>query len=126
MNEHALTDSMMQREWEPRVSNFCAYWRATIFRLIAAFLLFSVLALMLLALGFTFYRDPVAALSVISGLVIAFGSIVGALWLSTKSKSVTAFLRGDGKDDKPEGLVSMKYRALKSKICPVVQFEDKG
>jgi hypothetical protein len=78
---------------------------------------------MLLALGFTFYRDPVAALSVISGLVIAFGSIVGALWLSTKSKSVAAFLRGDGKDDKPEGLVSMKYRALKSKICPVVQFE---
>jgi hypothetical protein len=119
-NEHGFS---MERNWEPHHSNFCAYWRATMFRLLWALALLVVAISILAVLGHAAYTDPVSTL-------IAVASIVGAITLLVLAATIGAWLEGrkyketnsDG-PTKPESLLAQRYRAYKHRICPTVSFD---
>lgn len=80
--------------------------------------------LALSALAFILYNDPATGFSVLFGFLFAIGTIFGAFVLTVQYEKVKQRRNDTKKANKPDGLLSMKYRAFKNKICPVVEFED--
>jgi hypothetical protein len=108
----------METWWEPRHNNFCAYWRATIFRVIFAgfFALFVFSFLSLVGSGV--YQHPIEALMIFGGFIGVIAFIVLVFFVLEKLK------KRKYDNDKPESLLVQKYRAHKSKICPMVDFKE--
>jgi hypothetical protein len=120
LNKHFFNESehWMERSWEPRHSDFCSYWRATTFRLLlAGFMIFAILAF-LFFIGVAVYNEPVQSLIVFSSIVLFLTVLAGYVWLIQKIQS-----RKKTNVDKPQSLIMQKYRAHKSKICPMVEYE---
>ena len=107
----------MEDSWEPRHSNFCAYWRATMFKLIWLAMIFFGAGFILFMLGSVFYLHPVESLKVtgiIFGIIMFFVALFFAfMGVSNVTEKVS----------KSDSLFVQKYRAQKSKICPKVEFE---
>ena len=109
----------MEYNWEPRHNNFCAYWRATMFRVLFAAILTAILGSILTMLGVGVYNDPL-------GAVIVIGSVLGLI----ATMAVIAFTlqffsnRKKAKADLPDSLFMQKYKAHKSKICPMVEYDS--
>ncbi len=108
----------MEYNWEPRHDNFCAYWRATMVRVLFATFLTVILGGLFTMLGVGVYNDPLVA-------VIVIGSVLGLI----ATMAVIAFTlqffsnRKKAKADLPDSLFMQKYKAHKSKICPGVEYE---
>jgi Flp pilus assembly protein TadB len=120
LNKYFFNESehWMERSWEPRHSDFCSYWRATVFRLLlAGFMIFSILAF-LFFIGGAIYSEPVQSLVVVLVIVSFIAMLVLVAWLTEKMKS-----RKNSNYDKPQSLFMQKYRAHKSKICPMVEYD---
>ena len=113
MNNDGWTDYIMQKYWEPRHRDFCSYWRATIGRLLALAFFITTVFTGLLAVGNLVYMYPMAALWFV---LVIIGTVVGLLLISNRLKS--------RKQNQPEGLVSQRYRAYKSKVCPIVEYSE--
>jgi hypothetical protein len=118
MNEYGLTDYSMQNNWEPRHSDFCSYWRATVFRAIWASVLLFFAGLIIFAAGIGTYNNPVAALSIVLGGILFIGTVILFFFGIEKLKA-----RNKSKVNEPESLLMQKYRAHKSKICPMVEYD---
>lgn len=117
MNEDALTDNMMRRDWEPKVSNFCAYWRATVMRLVLFGLLASLGTVMLIALTFAVITAPGMVFFLFTLFAFVVLASYGVITLAERRKQVKM------RQEKPQGLFAMKYRAIKDKICPNIEFD---
>jgi len=109
---------IMYKDWEPKHSNFCAYWRATMFRIVGVCLATLFAGFILLLIGNLFYTEPVKSL-------IGLGSVIGVfvVLISMVVASEMIKERKQLADKKPESLIVQKYRAHKSKICPTIDFE---
>jgi hypothetical protein len=118
LNKNFLNGRSMYYDWEPKHNNFCAYWRATMFRVLFAGLLSLVCIGILSMLGAVVYTDPMGALavvvSVIGILATVFGVIAFLQYLENRKKTNA---------DKPDSLFMQKYKAHKAKICPMVEFK---
>jgi hypothetical protein len=107
----------MEYNWEPRHSNFCAYWRATTFTLVWLVLIaFGIIGL-LYTLVMAIYANPIIALKVTGAFILV---IVGAIALGLCFVGISKMNKTVAKSN---SLFVQKYRAQKSKICPVVEFE---
>ena len=118
LNENFCNVNNMRSYWEPKHNNFCAYWRATMFRMLFAGLLSIFVISLLFGMGVGIYNNPMDAL-IIAGIVLAlFSGIVGValtvMFFDNRKKSKAA---------KPDSLFMQKYKAHKSKICPMVEYD---
>lgn len=117
LNKNFFNESSMQYHWEPKHNNFCAYWRATVFRLLfAGILSFMCLGLVTL-MGIGAYHDPI-------GAAIFVGSLVGFISIVVACIAVAVYLDNRKKTNKPDSLFVQKYKAHKAKICPSVEFKE--
>jgi hypothetical protein len=120
LNKHFFNEYYHNMEywWEPRHNNFCTYWRVTIFRIIVACLLVVAALATLYFIGGAIYYHPIDAL-ILTGTVI--GVIVFCILAVLISEKLMS--RSYKHDSKPESLLMQRYRAHKSKICPMVEYK---
>lgn len=104
------TSSWGRSVWENRHRDFCSYWRATVLRSLFAVLLTCFGVFALVGLGSIIYQNPV-------DFAIAFGLIVGFV------AAVIAARNRTYREPKPEGLIAQRYRAYKSRICPMIEYD---
>ena len=127
----------MERNWEPRHNNFCSYWRATFFRIVFitmfASFIFALLSMMVLFItmfaSFIFdllsmmvlgtIANPMAALAVLGVILAIIALIVGGVLAHT---GYTAYAKKNA--DKPDSLFVQRYKAYKSKVCPMVEYDE--
>ena len=115
MNEEGY---WMERYWEPKHSNFCSYWRATMFRVIGVCFVTLFAGFFIFLIGSAFYLEPLASLSGLGSGIGVIAILVSMVFASEMIKE-----RKQLADKKPESLIVQKYRAHKSKICPTVDFK---
>ena len=116
MNDDGWTDYIIQKYWEPRHRDFCSYWRATIGRLLALAFFITTVFTVLFIVGNLVYMYPMNALWFVLVIINIVAAVVGLIGISERLKS--------RKQNRPEGLVSQRYRAYKSKVCPMVEYEE--
>jgi hypothetical protein len=116
LNEDGVTQYSMERFWEPKVNNFCAYWRATIVRLVAATTSLSIAIAAVVGISILSIQNPWKAFSVVSVII----AILAALF------SFFMFFVGLGKAKKvfnnSDSLIVTKIKTYKAKICPNVTY----
>ena len=117
LNQHMLNQNEYHMEkWEAKHSNFCSYWRATLFRVlwsvICGVFLLTMLGMMLVAA----YMNPLQALYVVLVAAAVIASIIGCVLANEYFE--------DRKEAnlEPKTLIGKQYAAYKSKICPSVEF----
>jgi hypothetical protein len=106
-------------------TDFCSYWRIVMFGLLEYLVLVAFLSLIVLFMAVSFYVNPV---STTIGLVAIFSIIFGVFGFH---KLVIFLKENKQKHDydvafnrKQEGLLRMKYRSWKEKICPKVEYNE--
>ena len=102
--------------WEYKHRDFCSYWRATVGRMLFLSLLTAAAIVLLIGLGNAIYFYPLELLKGVGIVIGIIAAVVGLAIIFEKLKS--------RKQNKPEGLVSQRYRAYKSKVCPMVEYEE--
>ena len=115
-NTHGDNDWYMHDRWEPRHNNFCAYWRATMFRVLWAITLTVFIGLLLFVTGDAIYQHPI-------DFLIIIGTILGLIALGAAALGLTHWLQKREKKEVPESLFVQRYKAYKSKVCPGVEYE---
>jgi len=119
LNRHFFNnDYCMERRWEPKHNNFCSYWRATMFRVLFAAILTVVFGFILTMMGVGAYKHPLDAMIIVGSLIGFIAAIVGCAWLASFFD-----IRKKANADKPQSLFMQKYKAHKSKICPMVEYD---
>lgn len=118
LNKNFFNESSMQYDWEPRHNNFCAYWRATMFRMFFASILILVLGFMLTMLGVVVYLEPLR-------VAIVVGTVLGLIATIVGIAAIAVFIddRKKANANKPDSLFMQKYKVHKSKICPMVEYD---
>lgn len=87
------------------------------FRIVTLVICLAVVGFLLSGLGMLVYQNPIEVLKAVGFIIGAIAAAAGLIWASENLKK---FRRSDA----PEGLVSQRYRAYKSKICPMVEYEE--
>jgi len=119
LNKHFFNEDSfcMERTWEPRHSNFCSYWRATVFRLLFATALFSIIAFAFSMLAYALYAHTGQTLLVIGGGIIFCVILIGIPLLL-----VVGTDRIKESEAVKNSIVLQRIRNHKSKICPSVEY----
>ena len=112
------TFAAMKHLWEPKHSDFCSYWRATILHIIAAIFISALILIFMIAVILAIYLEPVAVAIGTGVVIVGIASGIGIVYLTEKLKNRSKNTK------KNESLIMQKYRAHKSKICPMVEFEE--
>jgi len=119
VNKNLFQNSHMPY-WEDNHRDFCSYWRATVFRVIFASFLSLLILVFAVILGAAVYKDPV-------GFALVIGSVTTIVAGSIGLFDLLIYLRDrhrrKASTEKPEGLLAQRYRAYKSRICPMVEYE---
>ena len=115
MNQYSSYEKEMEYQWEPRHNDFCSYWRATVFRMIAVALTVALSIMIIGLLGLNVYMYPWETLKIVGSIVGVFVFLVGMLFLFAAA-SVS-------KEKLDKSLFIQKYKAHKSKFCPMVEYE---
>jgi len=118
LNKNFLQDDFMERGWEPKHASFCKYWSATMFRIVAAVIVGSTLALFLLLISSAIWYQPFVMLIVVMVIIGIIGTILGIAVLVGHIQSRPA------KDYEPKSMMAMKYYSFKNKICPMIEFKS--
>jgi hypothetical protein len=109
--------------WEARHTNFCSYWRATIIKSIVATLLAAIGIIILTALGISIYENFIefatAIILVATTVTVIFGGSALIRYSIDRFKNRSAAET----PQKPEGLFAQRYRAYKSRICPMIEYD---
>ena len=109
MNEYEYDMST----WEYRRNNFCSYWRATAIRLVAIVVCVAIVISFVISAVTVFIIAPVqAGLTVL--LIAAVFSVLGLIAYLSNRRSNTK---------EPTSLFAQRYRAYKSRICPMIEYE---
>jgi peptidoglycan/LPS O-acetylase OafA/YrhL len=98
----------MEISWEPRHSDFCSYWRATITRLVAALALVALAILVVGTIGTVIYMYPIDAIITVGGIIL----LIAVIMLSEKLKELSA----------NRTQTTKLYSAYKDRICPMVEY----
>ena len=109
----------MQRNWEPRHNNFCSYWRATMIRSVFAAFLVSLVCVGVYMLGNVVYYYPSETLKVVGIVTAMFATIFFIIMIALYLDD-----RKDKRADKPDSLFVQRYKAYKSKVCPMVEYDS--
>ena len=121
-NTRADYEHYMHDNWEPRHNNFCSYWRVTMLRLVVTSVLSAVILgatiVFGLVLGNFIYNHPWDFLISVGVVVALFGTLVAAVYI------IAGIDHYQNKPKKPDSLFMQKYKAHKSKICPMVEYEE--
>ncbi len=104
--------------WERSHSNFCAYWRATVFRIIGIMFMSAFIGSAIVVLSFAVASNPLTA--GIAFLVI-IGVLGGLIGIALAHEYIKEYKE---KNPEPKTLVGKQYAAYKSKICPSVEFDQ--
>lgn len=116
LNEDGWSEVSMKNSWEPKHSNFCSYWRATIIRLIVATFLAFIVIICLYGGVVGAYQNPIIALKVVASGVAFLVGITGVVLI------MIYFDRS--KEKLNDNLFVQKYKVHKSKICPEVEYKE--
>jgi uncharacterized membrane protein (DUF485 family) len=116
MNEYGVSDRHMEYQWEPRHNDFCSYWRATIFRMVAVAFIAAVLTVFVTMIGFAAYTHPWETLRTVGIFIGVVAGFIGFVMLFA--------LASTSKEKLNESLFVQKYKAHKSKICPMVEYKQ--
>ena len=119
LNKNFFNGDSMFYTWEPKHNNFCSYWRATMFRMVFATALSLLAIAMVATLGHIAYTQPLPFFGAIVVIVGFFSLIVG---INVTIHAIT--FRDKRKSDKSDSLYVQKYKAHKSKISPMVEYEE--
>lgn len=119
LNKHFFNqDSFwMERVWEPRHNNFCSYWRATVFRLIFATALLTVIGIAFSMLAYALYAHTGQTLLTIGGAILLLVILIGVPLLL-----VVGTDRIKQSEAVKNSIVLQRIRNHKSKICPSVEY----
>lgn len=109
--------SLMDR-WEQDHSNFCAYWRATVFRIIGIMIISAFIGSAIVVLSFAAASNPLAAAITFLAMIGVIGGIIGIAVLHEYLEERKE------KNPEPKTLIGKQYAAYKSKICPKVEFDQ--
>ena len=115
MNQYNSYEKGMEYQWEPRHNDFCSYWRATVFRMNGVALIIALSAILIGMLGLATYMHPLETLTIAGYIVGVFVAFVCFLFLFAAA-SVS-------KEKLDKSLFAQKYKAHKSKFCPMVGYE---
>lgn len=121
-NSNGSNRYYMEDRWEPKHNNFCSYWRVTMLRLVFASAVTVVLSGLLFALGNVVYEYPWETLTTIATAVAMIGGLVGIIAAAITVQHLWD-KRKLSKKDVPDSLFVAKYKAYKSKICPMVEYD---
>jgi hypothetical protein len=114
MNNRFLNEySWDMRFWEANHGNFCSYWRATVFRLIALIICAAVVITIVMLILLAFIYEPIVAIKTISIIVAVFSVLGFITYLSNRPTS----------NEPPTSLLAQRYRAYKDKVCPAVEYD---
>ena len=121
MTDESNSDSRMILEWEPKRSNFCSYWRTTIFNALGVLTIFSLLGIILYGIGRAFILHTAVAFTTL-GIILALvafivGFAVTIVYIKEWNKKIA------NSEAVNESLFVQKYKVHKSKICPNVEFK---
>jgi uncharacterized membrane protein YesL len=108
----------MERSWEPRHSNFCSYWRATVLRVTLATALFSLVAYAFSMLAYFLYAHTGQTLFVIGGGIIFCVILIGIPLVL-----VVGVDHIKQSEAVKNSIVLQRIRNHKSKICPSVEYK---
>lgn len=118
-NTYGDNEVYMSHQWEPSHNNFCAYWRATMFRLLGAafFAFFATVAFVaLVMLIVAVSANPWPALYTVLGTIGVLGFIVAVA-------ATIAYFDSRSPSTKPDSLFVQKIKSSKAKVCPYVEFK---
>ncbi len=104
--------------WERKHSNFCAYWRATMFRILGLALVSAGLIALGVVLSAAVVANPPAAGYTVLAIVGFFATIIG---FAVGHEYLQEYKE---KHPEPKTLIGKQYAAYKSKICPSVEFDQ--
>lgn len=116
LNEHGYCQYSMQRNWEPKVNNFCTYWRVTMFRLLVATILALVCATVGVGFVLTTINNPI-------GVAVAIGFAISMFAVPTGVALI--FTTSSNRLNNSNSLFITKVRSVKNKFCPAVNYEEK-
>ena len=106
-------------------TNFCEYWRcffgSIIIGTISTVITLGLLAIVVFSLYDVFFGTRAAGSYIVVLVIWAIGSIIGLGTINEARKERRSY-----KESKPPGIFTMKYRAVKNKICPGVKFVNNG
>lgn len=123
LNKNFINETSMN-VWEYRHRSFCAYWRATMFRLVGAVLSAIGVVWFFGMIAYNIWMFPLAAVIAV-GIMLLFGAtgwaIFGILtWLERRSTDSWEY----EKPAKQDSLFVQKYKSYKDKFCPTVDFKE--
>lgn len=109
-------DERWMQQWEDNHSNFCSYWRATVFRLAWVAIVAAFVLTLLGILAVVSYLHPIQVLSVVLVSCAIIASLVGVVITHEY------FKERKPANQEPKTLIGKQYATYKSKICPTVEF----
>ena len=123
LNSYGQNRYYMEDQWEPRHNNFCSYWRATMFRLVFALATVIAVGIVIFLTGLFIYENPIEVVKIVMTIIgfiaVLFGvavTSVGVRELLDRRKRKAATV--------PDSLFVTRYKAYKSKICPMVEYDE--
>lgn len=122
LNSYGDNEYHMRNSWESKHNNFCSYWRVTMFRLVAAVLVAFGISMLLIGIGKMFYYHPWDSFVIVGSAV---GMIATLIAVAVCGVMTTTFLekRRNKNSEVPDSLFVAKYKAYKSKVCQMVEYD---
>jgi hypothetical protein len=114
-NDDGWSEYYMRDGWERTHNNFCAYWRATVARMIAVALIAIIAIAAIAACSYAVYLHPLATAKIVASaiaVIITIASIV--IVLDQLHAAQHAAQRS---------LAAQRYRVYKSRICPNIEYK---
>jgi hypothetical protein len=120
LNKHFFNEYSycMERSWERYHSNFCSYWRATIFRIVFATAISAAILTAFSMLAYALYAHTGQTLFTISAIIL-----LGAVLIGIPLLLVVGTDRIKQSEAVKNSIVLQYIRNHKSKICPSVEYK---
>lgn len=104
----------MEKRWELRHTNFCSYWRATMFRVVGTIAVVATVVSAVIGLSLLTYNHPLEVASII-GTILSI-PVIAILGMISSEKIRETVKSSDS-------IVIQRYKTYKSKICPGVDYD---
>lgn len=113
-NDDGWSEYYMREGWERSHNNFCAYWRATMIRMIAVALIAIIAIAAIAAAVYTAYTYPLATATMLGSIVAIIAAIIVIV--------IVLEALDTAKRTAQHSLFAQRYRAYKLRICPSIEY----